>query len=158
MKIIFTILILSLSIAPLHAQEKESVNWLTFEQLSDSLKVNPKKVLISFHADWCAYCRKMHREVFTRPAIIEQLNSDYYAVSFDAETRDSVYFDGQVFVNKQATDARRGSHELAWLFASRNGQIVLPATIVLDENFSVVHRSFEYLGPRNLVKILLRYQ
>ena len=35
-------------------QEKERINWLTFEQLSDSLDINPRPVLINFHTEWCA--------------------------------------------------------------------------------------------------------
>lgn len=46
------------------SQQREPIHWLTFEQLDDSLKVHPKKVLINVYADLCTYCRKMDKETF----------------------------------------------------------------------------------------------
>ncbi|HZH55324.1 MAG TPA: thioredoxin family protein [Sphingobacteriaceae bacterium] len=131
-----------------------TIDWLTFEQLTDSLDKNPKMVMINFHTDWCTYCRKMHREVFTNPEVIQTINESYYAVSFDAETRDSVYFDGQWFINKEATNRRRGFHELAQLLGNRNGRITVPTTLFLNPDFTIRHRSFEYLSSRKLLDLL----
>lgn len=138
------------------ASFKQEIDWLTFEQLSDSLERNPKKVIIHFHTDWCTYCRKMHREVFTNPEIIKIINEEYYAVSFDAETRDSVYFDGQWFINKEATKRRRGFHELARLLGNRNGLVSVPTTLFLNPDFTISHRSFQYLSSRKLMALLVR--
>lgn len=154
MKTFIAILFIFLDPGASRIQENEQINWLTFEQLSDSLSNNPRKVLINFHTDWCSYCRKMHREVFTDPDIVRLINREYYAVSFDAESTDSVRFDGQVFVNREYTGRRRGFHELARLLANRNGQITVPTTIILDQDFHVLHRSFEYLSPKKLTAIL----
>ncbi|MEL7378044.1 MAG: thioredoxin family protein, partial [Bacteroidota bacterium] len=70
---------------PLGAQESDTVRWLTFEQLEDSLAVQPRKVFIDFYTDWCTYCRKMDKVVFTKPEVVEVLNEQYYAVRFNAE-------------------------------------------------------------------------
>ena len=61
----------------LSAQNTESVRWLTFEQLEDSQAVKPKKVFIDFHTNWCTYCRKMDKVVFTKPEVIKLLNEEY---------------------------------------------------------------------------------
>lgn len=149
-----------INFSPILAQSYEKgssqqVNWLTFEQLSDSIQSNPhKKVLISFHAEWCAYCRKMTKEVYTKPEIIKILNQDYFAVSFDAESMERTYFDGQYFVNNQATKKRKGFHELALLLSSRNGQVTLPATLILDNDFNLKSQHFEYLSPQKLIALL----
>lgn len=136
------------------AQRQEQIEWLTFEQLSDSLDANPKKVLISLHTDWCVYCRKMHSEVYTNPAVIDRVSSDYYAVQFDAETRDTVRFDGQVFANSRATSRRRAFHDLALILGSRGNRFTVPVTLVLDKDFNVVSRHFEYLDSKKLLAIL----
>lgn len=140
---------------PSMAQEKTQINWLTFEQLSDSLAVQPKKVLISFHTDWCVYCRKMHNEVYTKPEVIRRINAEYYAVKFDAETEDDVVFEGQRFSNHNATSRRKGPHELALLLGSRpNHGYSVPVTVILDEQFQVLSRHFEYLSSKKLLKVL----
>lgn len=57
-----------------HGQEK--INWLTFEQLEDSLRLAPKKVFIDFYTDWCTYCKKMDKKVFTDAAVITTINRE----------------------------------------------------------------------------------
>lgn len=138
----------------LMGQERERINWLTFEQLSDSLEVNPKPVLINFHTDWCAYCRKMHREVFTDPQIVKSINENYFAVHFDAESRDSIRFDGQLFVNKEASGRKKGIHELARLLGGRVGEFTVPVTIFLEQDFTVRSRHFEYLSIKKLKALI----
>lgn len=135
-------------------QEREKIRWITFEQLSDSLDIAPKPVLISFHTEWCAYCKKMHREVFTNPEIAKIVNDKYYAVQFDAESRDTILFDGQVFVNKEYSGSKNGFHEIARLLGDRNGKFTVPVTLIMDENFAVRHRRFEYLGSKKLKALL----
>lgn len=57
----------------------------TFEEV-DTLSVK-KPVIIFLHTDWCKYCRVMEETTFKNKEVIEKLNSDYYFVSFDAESR-----------------------------------------------------------------------
>ena len=136
------------------AQEQQ-VNWLTFEQLDDSLSVAPKKVFISFYADWCAYCKKMDRAAFKDRRVIETLSFAYYAVKMNAESLDSIAFGGKVFVNKELGKKRRPTHELALLLASRNTEpFTLPAMILLNERFEVTQRYFSYLSPEALLEVL----
>ena len=41
--------------------QENSINWLNFEQLEDSLTVNPKNVFIVFYADFlCTYTEKFY--------------------------------------------------------------------------------------------------
>lgn len=136
------------------AQQGSQVRWISFEQLEDSLRHKPKKVFIDLYTDWCTYCRKMDKEVFVKPAVAELLNDQYYAVRMDAETQDTIRFDGQHFVNSSATKRRKGIHDLALLLGQRNGQFAPPAMLVLDENFMVRHRYFEYLTGDRLIEIL----
>ena len=137
------------------AQNNEAVRWISFEQLDDSLSVKPKKVIISFYADWCAYCKKMDRVVYTKPEVIKKINEEYYAVKMNTESRDTIAFDGDIFTNKTQTSSRNPIHEIPLLLASREGQpFSLPATIFLDESFKVRKRYFEYLSPKKMLLAL----
>ena len=139
---------------PSSAQEVKSVNWLTFEQLEDSLAIRPKKVVIDFYTDWCTYCRKMDKVVFTKPEVIDLINEEYYAVRFDAETDAQVVFSGQTLVNDQIGKSRRPLHQMAQLLALRNGQFVAPTLVVLDEEFKVTARYFQYMNSKRLMNAL----
>ena len=138
----------------LQAQNK-AINWLSFEQLEDSLAVKPKKVFIDFYADWCAYCKKMDEAAYKDPRIISILNTDYYAVKMNAEAANDISFDGQLFSNKQFEKKRNPVHEIALLLASREGiPFSLPAIVILDESFAVTKRYFEYLSPKKMQIVL----
>lgn len=139
-----------------NAQESKSVNWLTFEQLEDSLATKPKKVFIDFYTDWCTYCKKMDKVVFTKPAVMDLLNEQYYAVRFDAETNEKVNFGGQVFQNEQIGKSRRPIHQMAQLLALRNNQFAPPVLVVLDKDFRVTARYFQYLDSKKLIKALTK--
>lgn len=138
------------------AQASEAVNWLTFGQLEQALEEEPKKVFIDFYTDWCTYCRKMDKVVFTKPEVIQLLNEEYYAVRFNAETDAIVPFGGSEFINDQVTQSRNPLHQITQLLAVREGQFVAPTMVVLDEEFAVTARYFEYLSSRRLIRVLDR--
>jgi len=138
----------------LGAQNRVQVNWISFEVLADSLRAKPRKVFIDIYTDWCVYCRKMDKQVFTNPRVAAKLNNDYYAVRLDAETLDTIRFDGQAFINRQAETQRRGFHELALLLGQRDGQFAPPVIVILDAQFRLSQRYFQYLHSAQLLEIL----
>ncbi|WP_350284321.1 thioredoxin family protein [uncultured Croceitalea sp.] len=136
------------------AQERK-INWLSFEQLEDSLAVRPKKVFIDFYADWCSYCKKMDGAAFKDEKVIAALNTNFYAVKMNAETKAKISFGGDTFINKEIGKKRNPTHEIALLLASRtNRPFSLPAMVILNERFEVTDRYFEYLSPKKLYKVL----
>ena len=159
MKKLFIVVSLLFSISffqctSLSAQETESIQWLSFEQLEDSLAKHPKKVFIDFHTDWCTYCRKMDKVVFTKPQVVKMLNENYYAVRFDAETESEITFGGQKLVNNQLGKSRTPIHQIAQLLASRGGQFAPPVLVMLDEKFKVTARYFHNMDSKKLLAAL----
>lgn len=135
--------------------QEQKINWLSFEQLEDSLRVNPKKIFISFHADWCVYCKKMEKTAFKNKTVISILNKKYYAVKMNAESKDTIVFDGVSYINKNLGKSRRPTHQIPLLLASRkNKPFSLPVHLVLDKNFKPISRYYEYLSPKKIIEIL----
>ncbi|WP_340066781.1 thioredoxin family protein [Ascidiimonas aurantiaca] len=155
-KLVFTLLLTGFFLNhALKAQGTEEITWLNFTQLEDSLKKKPKKVLISFYADWCNYCKKMERVAFSKKEIIKTLRDSYYAVRMNVESTDTIVFDGRIFNNPQHKVQRNAIHEIPLLLASREGSpFSLPAMVILTEEFTVRDRYFGYQPPEKLIKAL----
>ncbi len=137
------------------AQSKETIEWKTWSELEAAFSKAPKPVFIYFHAKWCAYCKKIDRDVFSKNKVIKTLNSNYYAVQMDVETLDTIVFDGVTFINKQAKTKRNGVHELPLLLASRkNKEFTLPATLIFNRDFLIKERLFSYYTSKKILNKL----
>ncbi|NNF18956.1 MAG: DUF255 domain-containing protein, partial [Flavobacteriaceae bacterium] len=90
------------AITVVNAQHDEEIQWKSWSELEEALRNDPKPVFLFFHADWCVYCKKMDREIFTKTSVIRKINKEYYALRMDVESRDTITFDGLTFVNKQS--------------------------------------------------------
>ncbi len=103
------------------AQPAEPIRWLTFEQLEDSLRVNPKPIFIDFYADWCRACYQMQKGTFRDSLVAARLNQDYYAVRMDVETKGTVFFSNQRFVNERVKKPNP-VHQIPLMMASQKGK------------------------------------
>ena len=137
------------------AQSISEIKWKSWSELEQSIKEEPKPIFIFFHAKWCSYCKKIEREIFTKPEVIAKFNSKYYAVEMDVELTDTITFEGRKFTNKQALTKRNGVHEIPLLMASRERfPFSLPATIILTKDLTLQKRSFEYYTSKQLLDFL----
>lgn len=149
-----TMMILLSTFISVNGQSTDKINWITFNQLSDSLQNKPKKVFVNFHADWCKYCKEMERTTFQDQSIVKELNEKYYAVQMDVESKEVIKFGDQTFINKR-TKRVNPVHELALLLASRKDKpFSLPAYVLFDDQFNATARYFQYLDADALFKIL----
>ncbi|OWY23497.1 DUF255 domain-containing protein [Sphingobacteriales bacterium UPWRP_1] len=108
------------------------VNWISMSQAIELAQKEPRKIIVDVYADWCGWCKKMDKTTYSHPAIADYLNEKYYAVKFDAESKEPITVGAETFRYKQT--GRGGVHELAQTLLE--GQISLPSAVVLDEKLS----------------------
>jgi thioredoxin-related protein len=121
---------------PLVAKQTEKLKWYSIEEAEKLNKVNPKKFLIDVYTDWCGWCKKMDKETFTNPVIAEYLKANFYTIKFNAETSDTIVFNGAKYVNLIKTG--RSTHPLA--LSLLGWRMSYPSIVYLTEKL-------EYLGP-----------
>ncbi len=138
-----------------------SINWLTWEEAMSRHAKEPRKIVVELYTNWCSWCVKMDKTTFNDPAIIQYINENFYAVKFDAETREEVFFKEQKFGYIQ--DGNRG-YNLFSLYLTR-GRLTFPSIVFLDEtinnpqpvkgfqNVSAMERLLQFFGENHYRKM-----
>jgi len=148
-----------------------TVNWISFTEL-DQLIQSPKwkkekrKVIVDLYTDWCGWCKRMDKDTYAKERIAGYINSNFYAVKFNAEQKAAVSFGGREYafkVLRQMKDGNgnvvkeQGTHELAIAIGSVNGRIGYPTTVFLDENLGLIQTLPGYLRDDQLYPMLKYY-
>ena len=125
----------------------------SFEEAEKLSKENPKPFVIFIHASWCKYCRMMENSTFKNSEIIKLLNTNFYFISLDAESKESIRFNNTVFKFKPK-GLNTGIHELATELATIDSQVVYPTLTILNPDFSIVFQKHSFLNVKELLIIL----
>lgn len=125
----------------------------TFEEAEKLSKENPKPFVIFINTSWCNYCKMMENSTFKNPEIISLLNSDFYFISLDAESKSDIHFNNHTF-KFQPIGQNTGIHELATQLATIDSQVVYPTLTVLQSDFSIVFQKHSFLKAKELIIIL----
>ena len=73
----------------------------------------------------------------------------------NAETRDTIYFGNETFINPSGQSGKRSYHELAVLLGSdEDGQFSLPVTLIYNEEFERVSEARKYLNSKAMLEFL----
>ena len=127
----------------------------SFEEV-DALQIkNPKPVFIFIHADWCKICHLMKNTTLKNPQVIAKLNTDFYTVLFDSENKEPIFFNQHTYVFKP-TGTNTGLHELALELGTIDGELALPTTCILDENYDIVFQYQKSLTKKELLLVLTK--
>lgn len=120
----------------------QQLSWVQFSDLNDSLKANPKKVILKIETNWCGYCKMMEAKVFNSKKTIKKLEKEYYFVRLNAEVRTPIIFRNKKY---RPSPSKRGKHELAVELNGLENQLVYPTTVLLSSNLEIEKRLSGYL-------------
>ena len=126
------------------------IKWYTLEEAVAANKTNKKKFAIDIYTSWCHWCKVMDKETFTDPAVIEYMNEHFYAIKFDAESKENITFQGKDF--KFVNAGRRGINTLAYFLL--DGRAAYPTIVYLDEALNKVKKSPGFKKPNQMVEEL----
>ncbi len=110
--------------------------WLPFENAVQAAAQQNKQVLVDIYAPWCGWCRRMHEEIYTDPAVKSHLNQHFILTRLNT----SEYEQNVSYREYDLTEA-----ELAAGFGAEG----TPTTVFLAADGTYVTRLGGY--PKNLM-------
>ena len=75
--------------------------WLVYHEGVEKAKAENKYIMVDFYTDWCVYCKKLDKEVYSQEPIKRRLRDSYVAVKVDAESRRKVKFMGKEITSRE---------------------------------------------------------
>ncbi len=130
----------------------EGIQWLSFEDAVKKSEQSPKKIFIDVYTHWCGWCKKMDASTFKEKEVVSYINSNFYPVKLNAETKDTIRFRDKEF--KFIPEYK--ANELAVSLLS--GKMGYPSYVLLDENFSLMTTPVQsYMTQEQLMPILVYF-
>ena len=129
----------------------------SFEEAEQLAIKDPKPFVVFTHTSWCKFCKMMKNSTFKNYEIIRNLNTDYYFILLDAESKEDIFFNNHTFKFKP-TGLNTGIHELATALATVNNQVSYPTITILDAKKDILFQKQSYLKAKELIRILEKTQ
>lgn len=100
MRKFFVAIMLLLQVSALRAQENLGpIHWMSFAEAERLDSAESRPFLIDVYTDWCGWCKRMMATTFQNPQLASYINQNFYCVRFDAETTDTIRFQGKEWVH-----------------------------------------------------------
>jgi thioredoxin-related protein len=122
---------------------------LSLEEAVLAQEDEPRKIVMDVYTSWCGPCKMMMANTFTNPDVIAYLNQNFYAVKFDAESKDPIRFKGHTFENPNFREGVRGRNSTHQL--SRELRVnAYPTLVYFDEEAELIAPISGYKSPGQL--------
>lgn len=128
--------------------KKEEVKWMDFQEALN-VQVNQKKpIMVFIYTNWCKFCKMMERDIFQNEKAVKYLNEKFIPVRLNAETKDTIKLNNQVYTYHQEYK----TNELA--LSLLQGKLSYPTTVFITPDnkmqripgyLDIVHAEWLYL-------------
>ena len=127
------------------------VKWLSIKEAQQKNKEVQKPFIIDIYTDWCGWCKHMMKTTYSNAGIANYINSNFYPVKFDAETKDTIEYNGKIY--KPTSKEPKTPHELAIKFLGTS--LSYPSTMFVTNNFEYNLLSQGFIEDKKIEPLLI---
>lgn len=121
-----------------------ALNWLSYTEGLALAENENKYVLIYFYTDWCSWCKKMDKEVFSDKEIIETMSQNFVSIRINTEAESKVVENGKEITERELAKLYQVSGVPAiWFLESDRKRIAPLPGYVAPQQFKIV---LNYIG------------
>jgi len=142
---------LILSYSKAQTEKDGLVNWLSIKEAQQKNKEVQKPFIIDIYTDWCGWCKHMIKTTYSNAGIANYINSNFYPVKFDAETKDTIEYNGKIY--KPTSKEPKTPHELAIKFLGTS--LSYPSTMFVTNNFEYNLLSQGFIEDKKIEPLLI---
>ncbi|NLJ08688.1 MAG: DUF255 domain-containing protein [Sphingobacteriales bacterium] len=123
-----------------------NIKWVDWNKAVTEARQSNKIIILELYTDWCGWCKKMEKETFVNPEIIELLNSHFIPVRLNPEDKKTLYsYQGKMVTARQ----------LLVSLEKNTDQIKYPAILFLyPSDFSMVYSEEGYIKANSFKQLL----
>ena len=127
----------------------QTINWMTMNEALEAQKETPKKIIMDVYTTWCGPCKIMDENTFGNDDVIDFIQRNYYAVKFNAEGTEEIYYNDFNYTNPNHNPERKGRNS-QHLFAHALNINAYPSLVFFDEGGEVITPIAGYRSPTDL--------
>lgn len=129
------------SSSPVYPENSNNkLSWLTFNAGMDQSVKENKKILVDVYTDWCGWCKKMDKEVYTDAKVIALLNEKFVVIKLNAESSNKLSYNGKEFTEQE--------------FARTLGIDGYPTTVFFEPDSKPITRIPGYVETKTFTQVL----
>lgn len=104
--------------------DQKEINWLSITEAYQKNQEEPRKIFVDVYTDWCGWCKKMDKETFSDPEVVDMVNDKFYAVKLNAENTEPI--------------TMAGDTTTAQMIARSMGVTGYPTIVYIKEDFKTI--------------------
>lgn len=129
--------------------QAQEIKWMSMNEALEAQKKQPKKIFMDAYTIWCGPCKMLDKNTFTNKEVINYINNNYYAVKFNAEGEEDVFYKEKEFKNPGFDPERKGrnsTHQFAAAMRIKG----YPTLVFFDEESNLIAPISGYRTPSQL--------
>jgi len=129
--------------------QAQEIKWMTMNEALEAQQKEPKKIFMDVYTSWCGPCKLLDRNTFHNKDVVDYVNTNYYAVKFNAEGTEEIHYNDFTYTNPNHDPNRKGRNSQHF-FANALKISGYPSMVFFDENANLIAPVVGYKTPQQL--------